>query len=69
MTEDTILNKPQKFGGYIVRKNNIERILVKKFKNFDFVCLNDELEITENDWNKILSTFEKILPKKSKYEK
>jgi hypothetical protein len=69
MTEDTILNKPQKFGGYIVRKNNIERILVKKFKNFDFVCLNDELEITENNWNKILSKFEKLLPEKSKYEK
>ena len=69
MIEDTILNKPQKFGGYFVKPDNIEKILSKNFKNYDFVCLNDGLNMTENDWNKIISKFEKQLPEKSKYEK
>ena len=69
MMEDTILNKPQKFGGYFVKPDNIEKILVKNFNNYDFVCLNDGLNMTEKDWNKILSKFEKQLPEKSKYEK
>ena len=68
MIEDTILNKRQNFGRFVVNPNNIKKILIKNFKNFDFVCLNDELEMTENDWNKILSKFEKQLPEKSKYE-
>jgi hypothetical protein len=38
------------------------------YSKYDFVCLNDEIEMTENDWNKILSKFEKQLSKKSKYE-
>ena len=69
MVEDTILNKPQKFGGYFVKPDNIEKIISKNFKNYDFICLNDGLNMTENDWNKILSKFEKQLPEKSKYEK
>jgi len=68
MIEETILNKRQKVGVYIVKPSNIENILTKNFNNYDFVCLNDELEMTENDWNKILSKFENKLSKKSKYE-
>ena len=69
MIEDTILNKPQKFGGYFVKPDNIENILAKNFKRYDFICLNDGLNMTEIDWNKILSKFEKQLPEKSKYER
>ena len=65
MMEDTILNRRQKIGAFIVKPNNINKILAK---NFNFVCLNDELEMNENDWNKIQSKFEKELSKKSKYE-
>ena len=68
MMEDTILNRRQKIGAFIVKPNNINKILAKNFNNYDFVCLNDELEMTENDWNKIQSKFEKELSKKSKYE-
>ena len=68
MIEDTIFNKRQKIGAFIVKPSNIEQILNKNFSKYDFVCLNDEIEMTENDWNKILSKFEKQLSKKSKYE-
>ena len=68
MIEDTILNRRQKIGAYMVKPSNIEQILDKNFNNYDFVCLNDELEMTENDWNKIVYKFEKQLSKKSKYE-
>ena len=39
------------------------------FTKYDFVCLNDEKETTKEDLEKILSKVQKLLPKKSKYEK
>ena len=69
MIEDTIINIPQKVGSYSVRPNIIKRLLYGNFKRFDFICLNDEIEMKDEDWSKILDKFEKIFSKKSKYEK
>lgn len=69
MIEETIFNIHQNIGLYIVKPTNIEKILVKNFNKFDFICLNDELEMSEKDWFKILSKFEQLLPNRSKYEK
>lgn len=69
MIEDTILNIPHKIGLYIVKPKYLEKIINKNFKKYDFVCLNDEFDMTEKDWNKILSKFKNLLPNKSKYEK
>ena len=69
MIEETIFNIHQNIGLYIVKPTNIDKILVKNFNKFDFICLNDELEMSEKDWFKILSKFEQLLPNRSKYEK
>jgi len=69
MIEDTIINKPHIVGLYYLKPNNIDNILEKNFKKFDFICLNDEFEMTEKDWYQIQLKFESILPNKSKYEK
>ena len=69
MIEDTIINKPHFVGLFYLKPNNVDYILEKNFKKFDFICLNDEFEMTEKDWYRIQSKFESILPNKSKYEK
>ena len=69
MMEDTILNIQANIGIYIVKPKNIDKIIAKNFQKYDFICLNDEIEMTEKDWGQIVSKFKKILPNKSKYEK
>ena len=68
MIENTIYNVPQKIGLFSVKPKNIDKILSKNFSKYDFICLNDELEMSEKDWSKLLSKFEDLFPKKSKYE-
>ena len=68
MMEDTIINKNHKVGLYYVKPKDIEKILLSNFKYLDFVCLNDEYEMTDQLWKVIASKFEKLFPKKSKYE-
>lgn len=69
MIEDTIINTPQNIISYSVRPRIIKSLLYDNFSKFDFICLNDEIEMKDNDWSKLLDKFEKIFPKKSKYEK
>ena len=69
MKEYIILNKKKKIGTFTFKPSKINKIIDKNFNKYDFICLNDDLETTENDWNRILSKFERFLPKKSKYEK
>ena len=69
MVEDTILNIKYKIKFITVTNNNIKYVLDEDFKNNDFICLNDDSKTTEENWAKIISKFEKILPDKSKYEK
>ena len=69
MIEDTIINKPHIIASYSIRPNNIDKILERNFKNFDFICLNDEFEMTNKDWYQVQQKFEYMLPNKSKYEK
>ena len=69
MVEDTILNRYQKIKFITVRNNNIKYILNKDFKKIDFICLNDNSQVSSKNWAKIISKFEKLLPEKSKYEK
>lgn len=69
MMEDTIFNMPQKLGIFSVKPNIVENILSKNFSRYDFVCLNDDIEMKDKDWKKIIEKFEELLPKKSKYEK
>ena len=69
MIEDTIINIQHNIGLYILKPKIVEQIKNKNFKQYDFICLNDETDMTENDWYKILSKFQEILPNKSKYEK
>ena len=69
MIEDTIINTPQNIISYSVRPRIIKSLLYDNFSKFDFICLNDEIEMKDNDWSKLLVKFEKIFPKKSKYEK
>ena len=69
MVEDTILNKNLKIRFHYVKNNNIKEILNEDFKKYDFICLNDFSKTDEKIWNQIASKFEKLLPKKSKYEK
>ena len=69
MIEDTIINIQHNIGLYILKPKNVEAIKKKNFKQYDFICLNDETDMTEKDWYKILSKFQNLLPNKSKYEK
>ena len=69
MMEDTILNIQANIGLYIVKPKNIDKIITKNFQKYDFICLNDEIEMSEKNWEQIVSKFELILPNKSKYEK
>lgn len=69
MMEDTILNIPQKIYSFSVRPALIEKLLINNFNNYDYICLNDEIEMENKDWSKIISKFEILLPNKSKYEK
>ena len=68
MMEDTIINQNLKVGIYSVKPKKIEKIINSDFKNLDFVCLNDEYEMTDQLWKVVASKFQKLLPKKSKYE-
>ena len=67
--EDTIINIKHNIALYYLKPNNIEKIISKNFKKYDFVCLNDEIEMTEKDWNKIQLKLEKLFPNRSRYEK
>ena len=69
MIEGTILNKPHRIGLFDVNPEIMNKILDGNFKKYDFICLNDQIEMSENDWLMIQSKFEKIFPKKSKFEK
>ena len=69
MMEDNIFNIPQKIFSYSVRPALIEKLLLNNFNKYDYICLNDEIEMENKDWNKILFKFESLLPNKSKYEK
>ena len=69
MMEYTILNIQSKIGSFSINTENIEIILKKNFSDYDFVCLNDEIESSKKDWLKIREKLKKLFPKKSKYEK
>ena len=68
MMEGTILNKPHKIRLFDVSPNIIKKIIDIKYKKYDFICLNDQIEMSENGWHILQSEFEKLFPKKSKFE-
>ena len=69
MLEGTIINEGIKVNTYFVKPFKVNKIMNDDFKKYDFICFNDEEESTKEDWEKIVSKVEKLLPKKSKYEK
>ena len=69
MMEYTILNIQSKIGSFSINTESIEKIMKKNFSDYDFVCLNDEIESSKKDWLKIREKLKKLFPKKSKYEK
>ena len=68
MMEYTILNIPSKIGLYDINTENIDIIIKKNFSDYDFVCLNDEIESGKKEWLKIRKKLKTLFPKKSKYE-
>ena len=69
MMEDHIINTQQKAFSYYSKKRNLEKILNDDFEEYDFICINDDDETTEEDWQKIIFKIAKLLPNKSKFEK
>ena len=69
MMEDTIINKQQKMISYSLKPEIIEKIINLDLKKYDYICLNDDVDMKETDWKKIQNKFETLFPKKSKYEK
>ena len=68
MMEGTIINHPQKIISYSLKPDIVEKIINIDFKRYDYICLNDDIDMKEKDWKKIQIKFQTLLPKKSKYE-
>ena len=69
MIEGSILNKPHKIRILDINQKIINKTIDIKNKKHDFICLNDQIQTSEEDWNILQSMLEKLFPKKSKFEK